>query len=153
MNSAETKDYFDPLDKLIQEFPVVFQNVDNSSEYSLPSGWYNILYNLCEELTPILIEERSKIAEDSEQPLFSVLQIKEKFGGLRFYYMMNTENRELYNKIQRLIDIAEDKSYDTCQITGKPGTLCKKGWHFMTLSEEVRNAHGFEVINGSKKFN
>lgn len=153
MNQNEIKDYSDPLDKLIQEFPAVFQNVDNSSEYSLPSGWYNILYNLCEELTPILIEERSKITEDSEQPLFSVLQIKEKFGGLRFYYMMNTENRELYNKIQRLIDIAEDKSYDTCQITGKPGTLCKKGWHFMTLSEEVRNAQGFEVVNGSKKFN
>lgn len=153
MNHSEIKDYSDPLDKLIQEFPAVFQNLDNSSEYSLPIGWYNILYNLCEELTPILIEERSKIAEDSEQPLFSVLQIKEKFGGLRFYYMMNTENRELYNKIQRLIDIAEDKSYDTCQITGKPGTLCKKGWHFMTLSEEVRNAQGFEVVNGSKKFN
>ena len=153
MNQNEIKDYSDPLDKLIQEFPAVFQNVDNSSEYSLPSGWYNILYNLCEELTPILVEERSKIAEDPEQPLFSVLQIKEKFGGLRFYYMMNTENRELYNKIQRLIDIAEDKSYDTCQITGKPGTLCKKGWHFMTLSEEVRDAQGFEVVNGSKKFN
>ena len=153
MNQNEIKDYSDPLDKLIQEFPAVFQNVDNSSEYSLPSGWYNIFYNLCEELTPILVEERSKIAEDPEQPLFSVLQIKEKFGGLRFYYMMNTENRELYNKIQRLIDIAEDKSYDTCQITGKPGTLCKKGWHFMTLSEEVRNAQGFEVVNGSKKFN
>ena len=153
MNQNEIKDYSDPLDKLIQEFPAVFQNVDNSSEYSLPSGWYNIFYNLCEELTPILVEERSKIAEDPEQPLFSVLQIKEKFGGLRFYYMMNTENRELYNKIQRLIDIAEDKSYDTYQITGKPGTLCKKGWHFMTLSEEVRDAQGFEVVNGSKKFN
>ena len=151
MNPAEIKDYVDPIDKLVQEFPAVFQNMDDSGISSLPTGWYNILYNLCEELTPILIEERSKITEDPEQPLFSVLQIKEKFGGLRFYYMMNTENRELYNNIQKLIDIAEDKSYDICQITGKPRTLCKKGCHFMTLSEEARNSQGFEVVDGSKK--
>jgi hypothetical protein len=153
MNSVETKDYFDPLDKLTQEFPAVFQNVDNSSEYSIPSGWYNILYNLCEELTPILDEERSKITENPEQPLFTVVQIKEKFGGLRFYFMMNTENRELYDTIQRLIDIAEGKSYDTCQITGKVGKLCKKGRYYMTLSEEARISHGFEVVNGSTKSN
>jgi hypothetical protein len=148
MNSGETKDYFDPLDKLIQEFPAVFQNVNNSSEYSLPSGWYNILYNLCEELTPILVNERSKITEDPEQPLFSVLQIKEKFGGLRFYFMMNTENKELYDFVQTLVDIAEDKSYDTCQITGKVGKLCKKGSHYMTLSEEARIAQGFKIVGG-----
>ena len=151
MNPIEVNEEFDPIDKLIQEFPAVFQNMDTEVFSSIPSGWYNILYNLCEELTPILNEERSKITEDPEQPMFSVLQIKEKFGGLRFYFMMNTENTELHENIQKLIDIAEDKSYDTCQITGKPGTLCKKGRHFMTLSEEARITHGFEVVNGSTK--
>jgi hypothetical protein len=67
--------------------------------------------------------------------------------------MMNTENRELYDTIQRLIDIAEGKSYDTCQITGKVGKLCKKGRYYMTLSEEARISHGFEVVNGSTKSN
>ena len=153
MNPIEVNEEFDPIDKLIQEFPVVFQNMDDSGISSLPTGWYNILHNLCEELTPILNEERSKITEDPEQPLFYVHQIKEKFGGLRFYFMMNTENTELHENIQKLIDIAEDKSYDTCQITGKPGTLCKKGRHFMTLSEEARITQGFEVVNGSTKSN
>ena len=148
MNSVETKDYFDPFDKLIQEFPAVFQNMDNSAISSLPSGWYGIVKNLCEELTPILVEERSRITEDPEQPLFSVLQIKEKFGGLRFYFMMNTENKELYDFVQTLVDIAEDKSYDTCQITGKVGKLCKKGSHYMTLSEEARIAQGFKIVGG-----
>ena len=152
MNPIEVNEEFDPIDKLIQEFPAVFQNMDTEVFYSIPSGWYNILYNLCEELTPILNEERSKITEDPEQPLFYVHQIKEKFGGLRFYFMMNTENTELHENIQKLIDIAEDKSYDTCQITGKVGKLCKKGRHFMTLSEEARITQGFEVVNGSKKF-
>lgn len=153
MNPIEVNEEFDPIDKLIQEFPAVFQNMDTEVFSSIPSGWYNILYNLCEELTPILNEERSKITEDPEQPLFYVHQIKEKFGGLRFYFMMNTENTELHENIQKLIDIAEDKSYDTCQITGKIGTLCKKGSHYMTLSEEVRNAQGFEVVDGSTKSN
>ena len=153
MNPIEVNEEFDPIDKLIQEFPAVFQNMDTEVFYSIPSGWYNILYNLCEELTPILNEERSKITEDPEQPLFYVHQIKEKFGGLRFYFMMNTENTELHENIQKLIDIAEDKSYDTCQITGKIGTLCKKGRHFMTLSEEARITQGFEVVNGSTKSN
>jgi predicted alternative tryptophan synthase beta-subunit len=153
MNPIEVNEEFDPIDKLIQEFPAVFQNMDTEVFYSIPSGWYNILYNLCEELTPILNEERSKITEDPEQPLFYVHQIKEKFGGLRFYFMMNTENTELHENIQKIIDIAEDKSYDTCQITGKPGTLCKKGRHFMTLSEEARITQGFEVVNGSTKSN
>lgn len=153
MNPIEVNEEFVPIDKLIQEFPAVFQNMDNGAISSVPSGWYNILYNLCEELTPILNEERSKITEDPEQPLFYVHQIKEKFGGLRFYFMMNTENTELHENIQKLIDIAEDKSYDTCQITGKIGTLCKKGSHYMTLSEEARIAQGFEVVNGSTKSN
>ena len=153
MNPIEVNEEFDPIDKLIQEFPAVFQNMDSGAISSVPSGWYNILYNLCEELTPILNEERSKITEDQEQPLFYVHQIKEKFGGLRFYFMMNTENTELHENIQKLIDIAEDKSYDTCQITGKVGKLCKKGRYYMTLSEEARIAHGFEVVNGSTKSN
>lgn len=153
MNPIEVNEEFDPIDKLIQEFPAVFQNMDTEVFSSIPSGWYNILYNLCEELTPILNEERSKITEDPEQPLFYVHQIKEKFGGLRFYFMMNTENTELHENIQKIIDIAEDKSYDTCQITGKIGTLCKKGSHYMTLSEEARIAQGFEVVDGSTKSN
>lgn len=153
MNPIEVNEEFDPIDKLIQEFPAVFQNMDTEVFYSIPSGWYNILYNLCEELTPILNEERSKITEDPEQPLFYVHQIKEKFGGLRFYFMMNTENTELHENIQKLIDIAEDKSYDTCQITGKVGKLCKKGRYYMTLSEEARIAQGFEVVDGSTKSN
>ena len=58
MNPIEVNEEFDPIDKLIQEFPAVFQNMDTEVFSSIPSGWYNILYNLCEELTPILNEER-----------------------------------------------------------------------------------------------
>lgn len=145
-----TKNKFFELEDLIQNFPAVFQNADISSIDCVPIGWQEILKNLCEELTHLLIAERATINESAEEPLFSVLQIKEKFGGLRFYFMMNTENKELYNTIQRLVDIAEDKSYDTCQVTGKPGFLCKKGFQYMTLSEETRIAYDFEVVSKFK---
>ena len=44
MNPIEVNEEFDPIDKLIQEFPAVFQNMDNGAISSIPSGWYNILY-------------------------------------------------------------------------------------------------------------
>ena len=58
------------------------------------------------------------------------MQIKEKFGGLRFYVDSATD------KIYNMIDEAEKKSYTICEVCGKSGkeyhikgwtmTLCKK---------------------------
>ncbi len=55
-------------------------------------------------------------------PPFEVIQVKEKFGGLRFY--PNSAPKSVWN----LIDIAEEKSYEICEECGKKGTLRKGGW-------------------------
>ena len=44
----------------------------------LDSGWYQLIYDLCSEISSNLTEEQL------EQ--FSVVQVKEKYAGLRFYY-------------------------------------------------------------------
>jgi len=137
----------DQLDKLIQDYPVVFRHMDTSVISSVPAGWYSIVDDLCSNLTPLLEEALQANPESSDEPLFSLLQIKEKFGGLRIYFMMNTKNDDLYMKVQKMIDIAEDASYETCQITGKPGALCKNGRWFMTLCEESRKSMGYETID------
>ncbi len=46
-----------------------------------------------------------------------VIQVKEKFGGLRFYTSGSTE------QFENLIREAEDESYITCEICGDPGKL------------------------------
>lgn len=146
MTNMENKNFKDPLDKIIEQYPIVFKHFDESAYNNLPSGWYKIMDKLCSELTIILEEALGTNPENTEEPLFSVLQVKEKFGGLRFYYMMNTKDDELYKKIQTAVDIAEDASYSTCQVTGNIGALCKNGSHYMTLCEESRISMNYKTI-------
>jgi hypothetical protein len=151
MNPNEIKEQPDPIDVLVQKYPSVFKDMDSNVLYDLPSGWVKLFDDACIELSVILEEERKRTPETPDNPLFVPLQIKEKFGGLRFYYTMNTENDDLVRTVQRLIDSAEDKSYTVCEVTGKPGEFCKSGWHFKTLCEELRIKHGFKLI-GPKEF-
>jgi hypothetical protein len=139
----------DSIDLLAKKYPSVFKNMDSTVDYNLPVGWVSLVEKLCRELSPILDEERKRTPETQESPLFVLLQIKEKFGGLRFYYMMNTENNDLVRTVQRMIDHTEDTSYTLCEVTGKKGDLCRSGNHFKTLCEELRISNGFTIVGNS----
>jgi len=52
----------------------------------------------------------------------AVLQVKEKFGGLRFY--VGGASDRLYEAIKE----AESKSLTLCERCGEPGQLRKGGW-------------------------
>lgn len=78
-----------------------------------------------------------KIAELDTEKLVKIFQIKEKFGGLRFYIEFNTSVKEEYsNPIYDLIQQAEHESYKICELCGATPasqtntrwikTLCKK---------------------------
>lgn len=51
------------------------------------------------------------------------VQVKEKFGGLRFY--MSSTNDE----IRDLVSNVEALSFKTCEDCGSPGTLRQTGWY------------------------
>jgi hypothetical protein len=60
---------------------------------------------------------------------YKVLQIKEKFGGLRYYFMPSNPafTRTMH---LRIIDL-EKRSYLTCEVCGNPGNLRTRrpnGW-------------------------
>lgn len=61
---------------------------------------------------------------------FVIDQIKEKFGGLRYYYhFVGDVPRSLVNHVDRIIAEAEALSTKTCEICGNPGKLkANKGW-------------------------
>ena len=59
----------------------------------------------------------------------TLFQIKEKFGGLRFYAGECSE--EMYDRVAE----AERKSLETCMKCGKPGVPTGPGW-ILTLCEE-----------------
>ena len=69
--------------------------------------------------------------EDKEgDDRIEIHQIKEKFGGLRFYASHYTD------ELRKMIDEAEEKSYVTCEQCGKPcKQTVKKHWIY-TLCQE-----------------
>ena len=75
-------------------------------------GWFDIIYVLCIKIQPLA----AKIKD------FQVVQIKEKFGGLRFYVSHGNE------EIHTLIQEAEELSFKTCEVCGEPGQLRGGGW-------------------------
>ena len=59
-----------------------------------------------------------------------VHQVKEKFGGLRFYIGAAPQ------EYRDLVDAAENESYTLCATCGKPGTLDQTQWWVLTLCDE-----------------
>jgi len=64
-----------------------------------------------------------------------VLQVKEKFGGLRFYIGYGSK------RTFDLIDKAEHDSYTICEVCGEPGKLREDlGW-ILTLCDKHYENH------------
>ena len=96
--------------------------------FSHGDGWFDILWRLCENLEPLVTE-----AEKVSGCPFEVLQVKEKFGGLRLYVSHLTE------AIWARIEEAELESLRTCELCGDPGRRREGGW-IQTLCESHAHA-------------
>lgn len=137
-------------------------------------GWYNIIDVLCSHLTSdynqakcryetikdlagkprwegsskIVTQEEideAKVKLDEETLKVPVaVQVKEKFGGLRFYVQAATDKHYNY------ISFAESMSYHTCEQCGAPGKRYTDGWH-QTLCE-IHAAMGGREINEGEEF-
>lgn len=86
---------------------------------------------------PIVREMHAKVLEID--PDLKVVQIKEKFGGLRYYYHSeHPYQSDVSNAITDLVARAEQKCEETCEFCGEPGeNKAPHGW-FKTLCEEHR---------------
>jgi hypothetical protein len=90
-------------------------------------GWYKLLLNLCDEIQVELNKPCDKLKEN-----FRVVQVKEKFGGLRFYVQGGND------KIDEAITKAEDESLRTCEMCGKKGDQKGSGYWIRTLCKKCR---------------
>jgi len=86
-------------------------------------GWFELIKELCEKLKTLNLK------------VFLVLQVKEKFGGLRFD--IGPIETEKADEAFRLIEEAEVKSLTVCEECGKPGKPNKTGW-IKTLCDDCR---------------
>ena len=102
--------------------------------FECETGWYNLIEKLCEEI--VLADKNKKVR---------VVQIKEKYGSLRYY------TNGCSDKIYDIIDKYERLSMETCEVCGKKGKLKVTkgfGW-YKTLCETHAKELGY--INPKRK--
>ena len=89
-------------------------------------GWFPLIEELCCKIEKVL--DKSGIKDIEE---FEVVQVKEKWGGLRFYYG-GFSNKE----IDDLVDEYEEKSVKTCEVCGEKGTIIESHHWYMARCEK-----------------
>jgi len=116
LTDKELTEYLISIGGLTNVF--IGNNITDSDFFQVSLGWNLIIKNLIQDLI--------RLGWNKE-----VIQVKEKFGGLRFYINEGTD--EIHQRIAQ----AELESMKTCEITGKPGKIRTDiGWHRTLCDEE-----------------
>ncbi len=118
--------------KLCEEFPNIFINRrtrESCMYYGFPGdGWYDLIRDICLEFERVQKEIGMQ---------YVALQVKEKMGGLRFYFtedgrflkIPTNERGNIYNKTSNFVNSVEDKSFSICENCGSnDAKLQGTGW-------------------------
>lgn len=114
--------------KLVEDFPQIFQDHGGDPMktcmawgIAVGDGWHDLIRKLCEDI----------MAMDPPDT-FKSEQVKEKFGGLKFY--VSGSRRD----IDARIHAAELESYQTCERCGSKESVTSEGIWITTLCEKCR---------------
>lgn len=101
--------------QLEEKYPKIFLE-ERDIDFAHGDGWFWLLNNLCENI--------QFWVDHNNVPQVIANQIKEKFGGLRFYY--EGGNKE----VRGMVSLAEHLSYSICERCGetKDVTQTKTSW-------------------------
>jgi len=131
-----------------ERFPKMF--ADSYGGFACGEGWWPIIESLCVNIQGHIDWKnttRSRLLEDNpynhdipnEVKQVTVRQIKEKFGGLRFYYDGGDDT------IDGMVTMAESWANRSCENCGSPATKQTTGW-----IKTVCDKH-FDEIEARKK--
>lgn len=130
-------------DRLMEEFPGFWKHLDEGPRVTLVvfgfecgDGWMDLIHRLC---TDIQAELEAPGNEELKER-FWVVQVKEKFAGLRFY-TYNTND-----VIDGLVEQAERDSYRTCESCGEPGLPRMGGWYRTLCDRHAKERGQTEVM-------
>ncbi len=133
------EDQYDEFARHMEEkYPEMFANPYGG--FAVGAGWWPVIEALCRQIdsyTKWRNTTRESLLKDNPHnypipdavPQVVVEQIKEKFGGLRFYYQGGDEF------IHGLETMAELWAGHTCEECGMPGKRRSGGW-IRTLCDE-----------------
>ena len=115
-------------EKLCAKYPKIFVNRHGDKMktlmcwgFSCGDGWYWLIDRLCSNL--------QWNTDHNNQPQIVAVQVKEKFGGLRFY--VESASPEQY----AVISFAESLSYGVCEECGSPHNIGRTSGWIRTLCE------------------
>lgn len=110
--------WYDIIDRMCSRIQSHIEYVDKNIEWT--RKWNEKVNDENEEWVSFADRVERPIPEPVEQVV--AIQVKEKFGGLRFYYSGGDDY------IRGVVDMAEEMSYVTCETCGSPGRLRGKHW-------------------------
>lgn len=111
MTKEEMNEYLESIGGLENGYFTNRPPIKHCEVFDVDSGWYPLIKDLIEDLI--------KLGWDKQ-----LCQVKEKFGGLRFY--INSGSDEIFKRIT----LAENKSYEICETCGEKGDMRTDiGWY------------------------
>jgi hypothetical protein len=133
--------------KLCEKYPKIFKDRHGDPKetlmcfgFEVDDGWFNLIDTMC-SLIQHNIDHSEKTFERQQTKLYDweteivppvpqvvAVQVKEKFGGLRFYY----DGGDQY--IRGVVSMACSLSNKTCEVCGNTGSHTSGGW-IRTLCE------------------
>jgi hypothetical protein len=142
--SYNEDEYEEFAKRMETQFPKMFSNPYGG--FAVGKGWWPIIESLCGQIHNHVEwkqNQKEKYERGDGCPDVVVEQIKEKFGGLRFYYQGGDDT------VDGMVRMAESWASRSCEECGKPGTSRSGGW-VRTLCDEheeerqrnMRNRYG-----------
>lgn len=148
----DAQDYFEDLAK---SYPELMEKSRIGETLGVEIGWFNIIDTLCRCIYAPVMSAKNRLKAATEYPrndggayltaceeayvralydLPVIVDIKEKFAGLRFHTDIHTD------RLSNFVEFAEIMSRCTCEICGKPGELdTSTGWLKTHCKEHVTN--------------
>ena len=123
--------------KLLREkYPDLLKNVS----IDCGMGWYDILDTLLTTIVAVFNGHSRNIK------CLHITQIKEKFGGLRFYYGVSgdLEDKTLDNIVAQIdgaIRLAEVLASRICEVCGEKGSHDTSGWSAVLCDKHKQDRH------------
>lgn len=120
MTDEEMNEFLESIGGLENGYFTDRPPITNCGLFECGNGWFPLIKELIEELIALGWDKK-------------ICQVKEKFGGLRFY--INSGSNEIHDRISQ----AEKDSYNICEVTGEPGELRTDiGWYTTLCDEEYQ---------------
>lgn len=140
------------IDALVARFPRLFHGRHPRVWSDLPQGWT--------ELTSRLFVDLDAMLDDEAARRFEIVQIKEKFAGLRVYWQLGKEQTTvldihgpgsiqrveqvpakptlLFDRIRARVRQATEEAGTTCQRCGNGSATTNNSGYFVTLCGPCR---------------